>query len=799
MPQTMGIFTATALASIWGHNMATKQSKLIVSLVDGITAPARKAAQGLLGIPTAARKANGQMTTFSERMAVAVRRNNEAIENMRGRMVEAVAGAYTLRAAFTGTAGAAMALEDKMADIAKVSDMNATELKAFETRLRRIATSEIPMAVEELGELAAAAAQSGIASKDLEEFTIMAAKSGVAWGMSGEQTGEALAKIKTALGLTIDETRSYADTINYLSDSSASKASDLVEFSRRVAADGKIAGFAKEEVLALGAAMISSGAEADVAATSLRNVGKMLSRGDFGAKKSQLEAFAQLGVDAEKVAKAMQVDAGGTLMTVLQAIKEAPPHMQAALASGIFGDEARALTPLLGELDATREKLKAVADETNYLGSVQKEFETRSKTGRYALQRFKNQLRDVAIVIGQALLPGMKVLLETMAPYLAKISELISQNPRLVAGIAAAASAFVALRIAMTGLAFVGLMGRGGVLSAIAMGSRMVGASAGGLWGAARASVALQTALGAMAGGQTLSVLGKISAGARGMLFAVPGVSMIASAISAIGAAVATISAPVWGLFAAIAAAVAATGLLLYKNWDRVSSVLSGVGQAIGEILAPAIEAIRPALDWLAPIGDVIASGWNSAKEAIAGVGEWVGKLFERDVLTDGDKAKYRQAGYDAIMALWDGMKQVAADLTQWVSGLAGRLGDTLAAIPGRIGRAVGLVSEPDSGDSGIDGARAKGGPIGAGKTYLVGEKGPELITPSKGGYVHPNGSGPAGASGGPISIAPQFNFYGTPRETADEIARKAVQLMEHKIRSLFSGAYADTGLHTSQ
>lgn len=43
---------------------------------------------------------------------------------------------------------------------------------------------------------------------------------------------------------------------------------------------------------------------------------------------------------------------------------------------------------------------------------------------------------------------------------------------------------------------------------------------------------------------------------------------------------------------------------------------------------------------------------------------------------------------------------------------------------------------------SGIfSGARANGGPVAGGKTYLVGERGPELFTPSAGGNITPNGA----------------------------------------------------------
>ena len=38
-----------------------------------------------------------------------------------------------------------------------------------------------------------------------------------------------------------------------------------------------------------------------------------------------------------------------------------------------------------------------------------------------------------------------------------------------------------------------------------------------------------------------------------------------------------------------------------------------------------------------------------------------------------------------------------------------------------------------------LDGTRAVGGPVSAGGTYLVGERGPEIVTMGAGGYVTPN------------------------------------------------------------
>ncbi|HVZ90066.1 MAG TPA: hypothetical protein VG843_00315, partial [Rhizomicrobium sp.] len=43
-----------------------------------------------------------------------------------------------------------------------------------------------------------------------------------------------------------------------------------------------------------------------------------------------------------------------------------------------------------------------------------------------------------------------------------------------------------------------------------------------------------------------------------------------------------------------------------------------------------------------------------------------------------------------------------------------------------------------------IGGMLASGGPVAAGETYLVGEQGPELFTPSTSGAIAPNGAVPS-------------------------------------------------------
>src|SRR5690606_12745773 len=133
------------------------------------------------------------------------------------------------------------------------------------------------------------------------------------------------------LGLTVGETGLLADAINHLSNNSASSAPNLLKFSRGLAS-GALAGFKAKESLAFGGAMIGAGFEAEVAETSFRNLTKTLTAGST-ATKAQRAAFRTLGLDARKVAKAMQKDTVGTTLKVFENINKLPKHQQGALAT----------------------------------------------------------------------------------------------------------------------------------------------------------------------------------------------------------------------------------------------------------------------------------------------------------------------------------------------------------------------------------------------------------------------------------------------------------------------------------
>jgi len=653
--------------------MATLTSQLVIELLDKVTSPARRAANALAGISNRISETNGQPITFGDRLDAAMARNGRALEAARGNLVDAVAGFYVLKTAIAGPVQAAMAFEEAMADVRKVVDFPTPEgFAQFQKDLFEL-SRDVPVAVDGLAQIAAAAGAAGIAGDDLVKFTEAAAKVGVAFEISADDAGDAMAKMMTGLGLTIDETVSLADAMNHLSDAQASSAAEILDVVRRVGAQGKMFGFTAEQTAAFGSAMIASGAQSDVAATSFNNMGKALTRG-AAATKGQNEAFKALGLDAEDVAKKMQEDAVGTTVSVLEAIARLPKEQQAAISSQLFGDEARALGPLLTNLDLVRSSMGMVADESQYAGSAFREFENRNKTFSSALQRLRNRLSELSITIGSALLPALDSIVAYIGPMITMIADLAAEYPRLTAAIVGATAAVVAFKMAMAGLAYMGLLGRGGALSAIALGYNTIGRAAIGARTAASEMIRLQTALAAMAG-QSLGTLDRLRAGLTGIALAIPGVSALSSAIAAIGAAVATISAPVWGTFAAIAAVVAAAGLLIWKYWDRINAVLSGVGQAIGTALQPALEWMGDKLSFLSPVVDGFGAAWDLVKSGLSGIGglitsigDALSVLFTQETLSP-----------EQVAQITERARQVTEGIINWFTGLPSRLLANLA------------------------------------------------------------------------------------------------------------------------
>lgn len=364
--------------------MAVLKSSLILSLIDNVSGRAR-------GINTA---------------LGGLQRSHASFLGMGARLVAFGAAYMGVTQGINATAGAAIRFESAFADVRKVVDANDEQFENMRRTIKQMST-ELPLAATDIAAIFAAAGEAGVATQDLKTFSEMAARVGIAFDMSAGEAGESLAKLKTQLGLTVLETGDMADAINHLSNNMASKAKDITSYMLRVGALAEMGGFAKEEIAAIGSAMIAAGAESETAGTAMQNVVKAMTRGSF-AKTGQRQAAKALGLDLPTIAKQMQKDAPKALKKVLTAISKAPKDQHIALLSQFFGDEAKAFAPLIGNIGLLDQALDSVSDKAKYGGSAFREFVERSKTTANVLQLLRNRISNVFEGIGEKMLPSIK-------------------------------------------------------------------------------------------------------------------------------------------------------------------------------------------------------------------------------------------------------------------------------------------------------------------------------------------------------------------------------------------------------
>lgn len=739
--------------------MSTRTSQLILTLVDRVTAPARRAAQSIRGITGAIQDGNRM------RLGAVADVQRAKIRDLGRSLVGAGIGAAAFTAALRSPIQAAMAFESAMADVRKVVDFETPAQFTEMGRALRAMSREIPISAEGLAAMAAAAGQAGLQRGQILEFVRSAAMVGTAFDISADQAGDALAHLRTGLNLTTPQVVSLADAMNELSNRQASTAADILDVVTRVGAQAKQFGLTGEQVAALGSAMLSTGQAPEVVATSLRNMGQALTRGTAATKRQQT-AFALLGLGATATAKSMQVNAVGTIEDVVARLNQVPAHMRAAVSSDLFGDEARALGPLITNQKLLSDSLAIVAERANYTNSALREYNVRSQTSANKTQLFSNSLRDLQITIGTTLMPVMDKLMAIITPVIDGITRFAAAHPRLVQATVIATGALIGFRLASLAVRLATTQTRLALID-------------GGLAFGGFATKALRAA---SALGRNL-VLSLVGATLNTQMFLA---SLKTGGIRGMVTSLLGMLNPIKLVSFAFRGLLAATGIgllvlaasMIMQHWSGIMSFFRGFGKGFAAAIAP----VRPALEPLIQ-GVKTVVGW--VKALIGDKGE--------DWSDWGVKAGSAVGGFVSgaigfVSKLVDWFKKavaVAMDLAKLTpAGLAIRAG---AAVAGAV-----------AGGRKPAGRRRHGGPVIGGQEYLVGEAGAEIFKAPTSGRIHTAGQRPSGEGGGSGGgrngvFAPRIQIVGG-NASANEIAEQVMARLRDEYQRFSAGSHSDHG-----
>lgn len=304
------------------------------------------------------------------------------------------------------------------ADVQKVVNFKDEKEDAeFQRRIRDKA-KDLGMGQTDMTEIVSAAGQAGVANgkdgnvdtKQLERFSVDAAKMAVAFDSDAKTAGDTMATLRTSLKLNQDQMMELADVINAQSNSMNAKAMVVAGVMRRQGANAELAGFDRKQVVGLASALIASGDTEETGSTALKNITGRLTSG-FAASKSQRTALDMLGFDPEVLAKDMQRDAVGTLKKVLTVINKQRPDQQKALISSIFGEEvAGSVAKLAGNMELLNKAMDIASNKTEYTGSMEREYAKKAATRAHQLKIMQTSAEDAVIAVGTLLLPVIDAL-----------------------------------------------------------------------------------------------------------------------------------------------------------------------------------------------------------------------------------------------------------------------------------------------------------------------------------------------------------------------------------------------------
>ncbi|MCW9034571.1 MAG: phage tail tape measure protein [Rhodospirillales bacterium] len=432
--------------------MGDLKTSLTISLVNQVTKPLRQVSQSIAGITTDAKKLNRAMQSNLDQRAA-----------MRGQLLDVVALGATLAAPLK----VAIDFESAMADIGKVVNFkNPDGLKNMGREIKNM-SRDIPISATGLASIVAAGGQLGIAEQKLAPFARTAAKMSVAFDMLPAQSGDAMAKLSNVFNMPIGSVELLGDAINHLSDNTAAKAPELVNALLRVGGTAKLFGLSAVQTSALADAFIALGKPPEVAGTAINAMLLKLQTASTQGKAFQ-STLKHMGLSAKGLEKAIGKDAQGALLGFLESLEKLNKGDQAKAAKLLFGQEySDDITLLVGSLDKYRQALKLTADETQYAGSMTKEFQNRSKTTANALKLLSNGIMGIGINIGSTLLPGLNSIVGVMHSATGSIAEFTEQFPLLTKIVSTLTATLIVGKVATIGLGFAFTFLKGGAFSLV--------------------------------------------------------------------------------------------------------------------------------------------------------------------------------------------------------------------------------------------------------------------------------------------------------------------------------------------
>ena len=315
---------------------------------------------------------------------------------------------------------AASEFESSFAGVRKTVNATEPEFRAMSDAFREMAT-EIPVSVNELNAIGEAAGQLGIKKENIVDFTRTMADLGVTTNLSSTEAASALARLANITGMSQDDFDRLGSSVVALGNNMATTEAEIVEMSLRLAGIGSQIGLTEHEITAMAASMSSLGIQAEAGGSAMTRTLSEINSAVIGGGES-LQGFAGMaGVSAGAFSEAWRNDPTKALTLVLDGLKrmgveggDTTLAMEGLNLTGVRIQDT--LRRMSSDTELLSDALKVSAEGWEVNKALANEAEQRYATFASQLQVLWNQLQDVAIELGTALIPALKDMISLLTP-----------------------------------------------------------------------------------------------------------------------------------------------------------------------------------------------------------------------------------------------------------------------------------------------------------------------------------------------------------------------------------------------
>ena len=290
-------------------------------------------------------------------------------------------------------------------------------------------------------EMESLAAQVGVTKDAIQSFAETAANLDVATDIDASDIALKMGQIVNVMG-DLDEgsVNRFADSLVRLGNNMPAQESAIMNIAQRMSSVANITSMSTPDLLAWSAAIASTGAKSEAAATAIANTMTGIESAVAGGG-DELQAFADIAnMSAEEFADAWNNDPTVALKGFIEGLKELEDSDESAISAlekmGIKGVRQKsnllALTSTIDNLNdaltMSNDAFNGVDDKWGAAGDAAREAERKSEGFSGALAKMKNNAQVLAAEFGESMVPWMETASDIMQKLISFVDKMSDKS-----------------------------------------------------------------------------------------------------------------------------------------------------------------------------------------------------------------------------------------------------------------------------------------------------------------------------------------------------------------------------------